>query len=61
MIKKEPKPLINPEKIFSMKGKVVVIMGGGGKMGLAFAEVLSNAGATIYLVDLNKKRLLKKV
>jgi len=60
MIKKEPKPLINPEKIFSMKGKVVVIMGGGGKMGLAFAEVLSNAGATIYLVDLNEEETIKK-
>tara|TARA_B100000809_G_scaffold212057_1_gene215911 strand:- start:60 stop:917 length:858 start_codon:yes stop_codon:yes gene_type:complete len=46
--------LIHPKEIFDLSGKVIMIMGGAGKMGQAFAEALSNAGATLYLVDLNE-------
>jgi NAD(P)-dependent dehydrogenase (short-subunit alcohol dehydrogenase family) len=45
--------LVHPKDIFNLKGKVILIMGGAGKMGQAFAEALSNAGATLYLLDLS--------
>jgi NAD(P)-dependent dehydrogenase (short-subunit alcohol dehydrogenase family) len=42
-----------PQALFDMSGKVVVISGGGGKMGQGFASVLAHAGATVALCDLN--------
>ena len=45
--------LRSPADVFDLRGRVVLIMGGAGKMGQAFAEILSNAGATVCLVDLS--------
>lgn len=49
-------PLVDPAEIFDLDGRVVAIFGGAGKMGQAFAEVLSNARATVYLFDLADER-----
>ncbi len=37
----------NIEKLFSMKGKTVLVTGAGSGMGARFAQVLSDAGATV--------------
>lgn len=50
----------NPNQIFSMDSKVVVIFGGTGKLGLNFSQVLSTAGGKIYLLDKNKNKDLKE-
>ena len=44
------------KKIFSMKNKKVLIFGGTGNLGLNFSQILSNAGAKVYLLDKNKKK-----
>ena len=49
-------PMIHPKDIFNMDGKVVAIMGGAGKMGQSFAEILSNAGASVWIIDLNETK-----
>lgn len=41
-------------KIFSLKGKVVVLTGSAGRIGSRFAQVLSSAGADLILVDIEK-------
>jgi NAD(P)-dependent dehydrogenase (short-subunit alcohol dehydrogenase family) len=43
-------------KIFNLRGKVALITGGGGLLGLQFGEVLAEAGASLVLVDKDKKR-----
>lgn len=43
--------LTDPQKIFDLTDRVVVICGGAGKMGQNFAEVLSNVRAKVYLLD----------
>ena len=45
------------KKIFSMKNKKVLIFGGTGNLGLNFSQILSNAGAKVYLLDKNKKKI----
>ncbi len=47
--------LLSPEKIFNLDQSVILIIGGAGKMGQNFAEVLSNAKAQVYLLDINEK------
>jgi len=43
-----------------MNNKVVVIIGGTGKLGLSFSETLSRAGGKIYLLDKIKRKLPNK-
>ena len=43
--------------IFSMSGKVVMIFGGSGKLGIQFSKILKENGAKVYLLD--KKRVNK--
>lgn len=38
---------------FSMKGKVALVTGGGGLLGKEFCRTLSEAGAAVYLADIN--------
>ncbi len=54
---KKIKPLVKPEEIFNLTGKVGVIVGGAGKMGRQFAEVLAQAGARVVIADLNNKAI----
>ena len=46
----------NYKNIFSMKNKKVIIFGGTGNLGLNFSQILSSAGAKVYLLDKIKKR-----
>src|SRR3546814_20667013 len=41
------------DALFTIKGKVVAITGGGGAIGQATALLLSNAGAAVALLDRN--------
>jgi NAD(P)-dependent dehydrogenase (short-subunit alcohol dehydrogenase family) len=43
------------ERIFNVKDRTIVIVGGVGKMGQQFAHTLALAGARVVLADLNKK------
>ena len=45
----------NIEKLFSLKGKVIIITGGAGMLGIQYAEILSDAGAHIVILDVNQK------
>lgn len=49
------KPLNRIEDIFDLSGKLVVIVGGAGKMGQNFARALSYAGTSVVLADINEK------
>jgi len=42
-------------ELFSLEGKVVILTGSAGRLGSRFAEVLSEAGANLVLVDIDKK------
>lgn len=42
-------------ELFSLQDKVVILTGSGGRLGSRFAEVLSNAGAKLVLVDIDEK------
>ena len=48
-------PLEKPEQMFDLSDRVGVITGGAGKMGIEFAKVLSYAGASVVLADIDKK------
>ena len=48
------------DNLFSMKGKVVIITGGTGLLGLEYAKILGSAGANIVLVDLDEIKCKKK-
>ena len=46
-------------EMFNMKGKVVVITGGTGLLGMEYAKILASSGANIVLVDLDKDKCKK--
>lgn len=46
-------------EMFDMKGKVAVITGGTGLLGMEYAKILASAGANIVLVDLDKDKCEK--
>jgi NAD(P)-dependent dehydrogenase (short-subunit alcohol dehydrogenase family) len=48
-------PLDVPEDIFDLKGRAGLIIGGAGNMGQQFAKILSLAGATVVIADLDEK------
>jgi len=43
-------------KIFSLKGKTVILTGSAGRVGSRFATILSQAGANLVLVDKEKSK-----
>jgi len=49
-------PLMSADRLFDMTGRVIVLLGGAGKMGQQFATVLANSGATAIIADLDKNR-----
>ena len=42
-------------KIFDLNNKSIILTGSAGRLGTNFAHVLSNAGANVILIDINKK------
>lgn len=42
----------NIRELFNLKGKVVIITGGAGMLGSQYAEILSDAGANVVIVDI---------
>ena len=48
------------QELFSLKGKVAAVIGGGGVLAGAMAEGLANAGADIAILDLNKENAEKQ-
>ena len=53
------KILSDPKEIFSLNDKVILILGGAGKMGQEFSSILSKSGATVYIIDLDQKNIDK--
>lgn len=43
------------EKLFSLKGRCAVIIGGSGKIGFPMVEALAEAGARVYIASRNSK------
>jgi len=50
----------NPQDIFSVKGKVIIITGGAGYLGMQYAEILGKAGAKVIVWDNKDKEAMKK-
>jgi len=48
------------ERFFDLNGKVSLITGGAGLLGVQYAEALAEAGSNIVLVDLNLKGCVEK-
>lgn len=48
-------------ELFSTKGKVALVIGGGGKIGFPMAEALAEAGATVYIGSRNEITYSKAV
>ena len=49
------------KKIFSLKGKKTVILGGSGKLGMNFSKSLVSAGGKVFLGDIKKKINTSKI
>lgn len=45
------------DKLFSLKGKTVIITGAAGLLGSNYAQTLSEAGANLVLIDIDEKGL----
>ena len=43
------------KKIFSLKGKNIIILGGSGKLGINFSKSLVSAGGRVFIGDVKKK------
>ncbi len=43
-------------KLFDLSGKVIVLTGSAGLLGSQYADILSDAGAKLVLVDKNSKQ-----
>ena len=43
-------------KLFDLSGKVIVLTGSAGLLGSQYADILSDAGAKLILVDKNSKQ-----
>lgn len=52
--------MVKIDDLFSMKGKISIITGGTGLLGMEYARILASAGANIILVDLDKDECKKK-
>ena len=46
-------------KIFSLNGKTALVTGGGGHLGQYISEALALAGAEVYMIGRDEKKLLK--
>lgn len=51
--------MTGPEKLFSVRGKVIVITGGAGFLGMEYATFLSRAGARVVLLDIVSPDILR--
>ena len=43
-------------KLFNLKDRIIVLTGSAGLLGSQYAQILSDAGATLVLVDTNMKK-----
>jgi len=44
----------SPSELFNLKNKTIMLTGSAGRLGARFAHVLSNAGADVILIDVDK-------
>ena len=43
-------------KLFNLKDRVIVLTGSAGLLGTQYAQILSDAGATLILIDTNARK-----
>ena len=43
------------QKLFDLSGKSIILTGSAGRLGTNFAQILSDAGADLILVDIDQK------
>lgn len=48
----------SPERLFSVRNKVIIITGGAGFLGMEYAAFLSSAGARIVIFDIEEEKTL---
>ena len=52
------------KKLFSLKNRNIIVVGGAGQIGFSFIEILIDSGANVILADLDielaEKKVLKK-
>jgi NAD(P)-dependent dehydrogenase (short-subunit alcohol dehydrogenase family) len=53
--------MMKQAELFNIKGHVAIVTGGASGLGLAYAEVMAENGATVVIADLNKAELDKHV
>ena len=46
-------------KEFDLTGRNIIVTGAGGLLGSVFSDALSEAGAQVYLIDKNERKLKK--
>ena len=51
----------NPNNLFSLKDKVIIITGGAGLLGLSYAEILGKSGANVVLWDICDPLHMEKI
>ncbi|QMU64031.1 MAG: SDR family oxidoreductase [Flavobacteriaceae bacterium] len=49
------------QKLFSLQGKNVVVAGGAGQIGFAMVQILADAGAMIYIADIDSEMATEKI
>jgi NAD(P)-dependent dehydrogenase (short-subunit alcohol dehydrogenase family) len=48
-------------KLFSLKGKNIIVAGGAGQIGFSIVKILADAGAMVYIADVDDEMGRQKI